>query len=69
MKTNPKTQADANSSENQSAKKSFKRVSEYGKQLAEKQKLMKLIDLLEDCDDVQSVTGNYIFSNEVLEKL
>ena len=37
MKTNPKTQADGNSSENQSPKKSFKRVSEYGKQLQEKQ--------------------------------
>lgn len=33
------------------------------------QKLMKLIDGLEDCDDVQSVTGNYVFSDEVLEKL
>jgi len=33
------------------------------------QKLMKLIDLLEDCDDVQNVTGNYVFSDEVLQKL
>jgi len=33
------------------------------------QKLMKLIDNLEDCDDVQNVTGNYVFSNEVLQKL
>lgn len=33
------------------------------------QKLMKLIDGLEDCDDVQSVTGNYVFTPEVLEKL
>jgi YebC/PmpR family DNA-binding regulatory protein len=33
------------------------------------QKLLKLVDALEDCDDVQNVTGNYIFSNEVAEKL
>ncbi len=33
------------------------------------QKLMKLVDALEDCDDVQSVTGNYVFTNEILEKL
>jgi len=33
------------------------------------QKLMKLVDGLEDCDDVQSVTGNYVFTDEILEKL
>jgi YebC/PmpR family DNA-binding regulatory protein len=33
------------------------------------QKLMKLIDNLEDCDDVQLVTGNYVFAPEILEKL
>jgi YebC/PmpR family DNA-binding regulatory protein len=33
------------------------------------QKLLKLIDGLEDCDDVQSVTGNYVFTDEVLEGL
>lgn len=33
------------------------------------QKLVKMIDALEDCDDVQMVTGNYAFSNEVMEKL
>lgn len=33
------------------------------------QKLIKMIDLLEDCDDVQNVTGNYVFSEEVLAKL
>ena len=47
MKTNPKTQADGNSSENQSAKKSFKRVSEYGKQLAEKQKVKEMYGMRE----------------------
>jgi YebC/PmpR family DNA-binding regulatory protein len=26
------------------------------------QKISKLVDLLEDCDDVQTVTGNYIFT-------
>lgn len=33
------------------------------------QKLMKMIDTLEDCDDVQMVTGNYVFSEEIAEKL
>ncbi len=47
MKTNPKTQADTNSSENQSAKKAFKRVSEYGKQLAEKQKVKEMYGMRE----------------------
>lgn len=37
--------------------------------LEQAQKLMKMIDLLEDCDDVQAVTGNYSFSNEIIEKL
>ncbi len=37
--------------------------------LEQAQKLMKMIDALEDCDDVQTVTGNYVFSNEVVEKL
>jgi small subunit ribosomal protein S4 len=47
MKTNPKTQADTNSTENQSAKKAFKRVSEYGKQLAEKQKVKEMYGMRE----------------------
>lgn len=33
------------------------------------QKLMKMIDALEDCDDVQSVTGNYVIPDEIAEKL
>lgn len=37
--------------------------------LEQAQKLMKLVDALEDCDDVQNVTGNYVFSEEVLAKL
>lgn len=37
--------------------------------LEQAQKLMKMIDALEDCDDVQMVTGNYVFPDEVLEKL
>lgn len=37
--------------------------------LDQAQKLMKMIDALEDCDDVQMVTGNYVFPDEVLEKL
>jgi transcriptional/translational regulatory protein YebC/TACO1 len=33
------------------------------------QKLMKLIDVLEDDDDVQRVTANFEISDEVMEKL
>lgn len=33
------------------------------------QKILKMVDLLEDCDDVQAVTGNYFFSPEIIEKL
>lgn len=33
------------------------------------QKLLKMIDALEDCDDVQTVTGNYVFSDDVVEGL
>ncbi|MFT6106319.1 MAG: transcriptional/translational regulatory protein YebC/TACO1, partial [Rickettsiales bacterium] len=32
-------------------------------------KILKLVDALEDNDDVQSVSGNYLISNEVAEKL
>lgn len=37
--------------------------------LDQAQKLMKMIDALEDCDDVQMVTGNYAFADEISEKL
>lgn len=37
--------------------------------LEQAQKLMKLVDALEDCDDVQAVTGNYAFPESILEKL
>jgi YebC/PmpR family DNA-binding regulatory protein len=37
--------------------------------LEQAQKLLKLIDNLEDCDDVQHVTGNYVFANEIADKL
>jgi len=33
------------------------------------QKLMKLIDALEDDDDVQTVTANFEASDEVMEQL
>lgn len=33
------------------------------------QKILKLVDLLEDDDDVQLVTGNYIIADSVAEKL
>lgn len=46
MKTNPKNQVD-NTSENQSAKKAFRRVSEYGKQLEEKQKVKQMYGMRE----------------------
>ena len=31
--------------------------------------IMKMIDLLQDCDDVQLVVGNYQFSPEILQQL
>ncbi len=37
--------------------------------LEQAQKLMKMIDALEDCDDVQMVTGNYVFPDAIAEKL
>jgi len=37
--------------------------------LIQAQKLLKMIDLLEDCDDVQMVTGNYVFSDEINQKI
>lgn len=37
--------------------------------LEQAQKLLKLIDALEDCDDVQKVTGNYVFGDSIVEKL
>ncbi|MFZ9180340.1 MAG: YebC/PmpR family DNA-binding transcriptional regulator [Rickettsiales bacterium] len=33
------------------------------------QKILKMVDLLEDCDDVQNVTGNYSFSDDIADKL
>lgn len=33
------------------------------------EKILKLVDLLEDCDDVQLVTGNYVIPDEILQKL
>lgn len=33
------------------------------------QTIMKMVDALEDCDDVQMVTGNYVISDEIAEKL
>jgi YebC/PmpR family DNA-binding regulatory protein len=37
--------------------------------LDQAQKLLKMVDLLDDCDDVQNVTGNYSFSDEVVKNL
>lgn len=37
--------------------------------LEQAQKLLKMIDALEDCDDVQMVTGNYSFSDDILKQL
>jgi YebC/PmpR family DNA-binding regulatory protein len=34
----------------------------------EGEKLIKLLEALEDCDDVQNVTGNYAFSENLLNK-
>jgi YebC/PmpR family DNA-binding regulatory protein len=33
------------------------------------QKLFKMVDALEDCDDVQFVTGNYYISTKIMDKL
>ncbi|MFZ9469487.1 MAG: YebC/PmpR family DNA-binding transcriptional regulator [Rickettsiales bacterium] len=33
------------------------------------QKILKMVDLLEDCDDVQNVTGNYSISDDIADKL
>ena len=37
--------------------------------LEQAQKLLKMVDALEDCDDVQNVTGNYSFAEEIAQKL
>lgn len=37
--------------------------------LEQARKLMKLVDGLEDCDDVQIVTGNYSIAAEIFDKL
>ena len=37
--------------------------------LEKAEKLLRVVDALEDLDDVQVVTGNYSFSDSVLEKL
>ncbi len=37
--------------------------------LEQAQKLLKMIDALEDCDDVQKVSGNYTFSNDIAKQL
>ena len=37
--------------------------------LDQAQKLLKMVDLLDDCDDVQNVTGNYSFSDEVAKNI
>jgi YebC/PmpR family DNA-binding regulatory protein len=37
--------------------------------LEKAQKLLKLVDNLEDCDDVQFVCGNYSFAQEIIDQL
>jgi YebC/PmpR family DNA-binding regulatory protein len=37
--------------------------------LTQAQKLLKMTDALEDCDDVQTVTGNYVFCGQIAQKL
>ena len=37
--------------------------------LEKAQKILKFVDNLEDCDDVQNVYGNYAFSEEVESEL
>ncbi len=37
--------------------------------LEKAQKLLKMVDALEDCDDVQNVTGNYSFAPSIIDQL
>jgi len=37
--------------------------------LEQAQKLLKMIDNLEDCDDVQNVSGNYSFADSIVDNL
>ncbi len=37
--------------------------------LEQAQKIMKVVDALEDCDDVQMVFGNYYIADDILEQL
>ena len=47
MNASAKPQSDVATQDNQSAKKAFKRVSEYGKQLEEKQKVKQMYGMRE----------------------
>ena len=51
------------------AKLSWKATVTTELDLEQAQKIMKLVDSLEDNDDVQSVTGNYIIPEDIVEKL
>lgn len=51
------------------AKLAWKATTTTELDLEQAQKIMKLVDNLEDNDDVQSVTGNYIIPDDVAEKL
>lgn len=52
-----------------SAKFDWKAKNTIELDLEKAQTIIKMVDLLEDCDDVQSVRGNYVISDEIAEKL
>jgi transcriptional/translational regulatory protein YebC/TACO1 len=37
--------------------------------LEQAEKIIKLVDNLEDNDDVQNVTGNYVIPDELMDKI
>jgi YebC/PmpR family DNA-binding regulatory protein len=52
-----------------SAKFDWKAKNTLELDLEKAQTIMKMVDALEDCDDVQMVTGNYVIPDDVAEKL
>lgn len=53
----------------QNAKITWKAKNTVDLDFEKAQTIMKMVDALEDCDDVQSVTGNYSIAAEIMEKL
>ena len=53
----------------QNAKITWKAKNTVELDLEKAQTIMKMVDALEDCDDIQSVNGNYIIPSEIMEQL